>query len=632
MINEILELSKSLDRCQISVPTECHWIQRLRKAEALIVRVGMRENRASVIDVEHCDAERAGLLWTVRKNKFNAFPGFNIYGPIYSADPDDSLVRRLLKDRLTPVEIATCLSDIMSRGKLVFDKSQAKSLWNQIYAFPHEELLPLIANASPEYRAFGALIEVFAGMQRFEQEEIGAFVRSLACVAVEHCRDGRFDQGATLLKDLIVGKWDEHKMRFKKPLQGVSVFFDLADYALLGDPAPVKLTDERMAEFVSRQLLARTKVTDAADFGICSLTGDSGPIEKGKLPDPRFPIIGNAYLMSMDKNAFCHDRYGMASTTTVFPMGKAVLQRMTDALGSKGITRSDRKGKTWIGVPSGKWDRQGKVQKPKVDLLLSYVEEMPNEDFENARLLGGTERTTQTDFESLAGTVCDALKNKTPITENQHLRLLLIRRISKGQAQLVLTERLTVQSLFDSVRRWREASRNCPHFSLPMPPSVKGEKAVATEPHCPFPSEMIELLQYQWIRGGTENHKLEGCKLGEIFDLFFGQERARNITSSLLEKVLQRISPLLLGIGLVAHTNWRSDEDRKAFDVDARKTVLKTFVMLGILLFELGRKKEEYMKDAAFGVGQLLSLADTLHKDYCIAVRGGSLPPSVMIR
>jgi len=99
---------------------------------------------------------------------------------------------------------------------------------------------------------------------------------------------------------------------------------------------------------------------------------------------------------------------------------------------------------------------------------------------------------------------------------------------------------------------------------------------------------------------------------------------------SLLEKLLQRITPLILGVGQADHENWRSDKNRKVFNVEARRTVLRTFAVLAILLFKLGRKKEEYMNEAAFGVGQLLSLADTLHKDYCIAVRGGSLPPSLI--
>lgn len=36
------------------------------------------------------------------------------------------------------------------------------------------------------------------------------------------------------------------------------------------------------------------------------------------------------------------------------------------------------------------------------------------------------------------------------------------------------------------------------------------------------------------------------------------------------------------------------------------------------------------MKDAPYRVGQVLALADTLHKDYCIVVRKGQLPNSLI--
>ena len=36
------------------------------------------------------------------------------------------------------------------------------------------------------------------------------------------------------------------------------------------------------------------------------------------------------------------------------------------------------------------------------------------------------------------------------------------------------------------------------------------------------------------------------------------------------------------------------------------------------------------MEDAPFQVGQVLALADTLHKDYCVVVRKGQLPNSLI--
>jgi hypothetical protein len=52
--------------------------------------------------------------------------------------------------------------------------------------------------------------------------------------------------------------------------------------------------------------------------------------------------------------------------------------------------------------------------------------------------------------------------------------------------------------------------------------------------------------------------------------------------------------------------------------------------VLGILLDAFASRKEDYMREAAYQVGQILALADTLHKDYCTVVRKGQLPNSLI--
>lgn len=613
MINEIYELSCSLTRCHQTIPTGHPWIKQLRNSETLILSVSVVNGQPVVKDVEYCEAERAVHLWTVAKNKFKMFPGVNLYGPIFAAEKTDPEVMRLLnKKGMTPVEVAACLTTIVTAKKeVIYDKRQVDKVYSQLHAFPHNDLLPLVEFSNQREGALRALIQMFAGLKR---ETVGDFLTTLVQVILDRSRNGRLDSASKMIQELIIGKWDKKKAEFKE--SSISVFFDIADYTQLQVNDPVKVTDPSMGAYVSRRLLEKHG-SDEADVGVCSLTGERGPLEKGKMPNPRLRFIGDTYLMSMDENALCHDRYGLGSTTTVFPMGKAVLQRMNDVLGPNGICRSDRKGKTWIGVPSGKRDR------PEPDLLISYVEEMPDEKFENARLLGGTERTAETDFESLAGTVCDALKNKILATENPHLRILLIRKISKGQAQLVLAERLTVQLLFDAVKRWKDASKNCPPFSLQIPSLVKGGQDTVLGLVCPFPSEIVELLHHQWIREGADSHKLEGPKLGEVYELFFARERVKAVASILLEKTVQRIGPLMLGIGQADHSKrlhqFHSTEEKRS---DPKKVVVRTFTLLGMLLSEIGRKKEDYMRNAPYYIGRMFSLADTLHAQYCEHERG----------
>jgi hypothetical protein len=52
--------------------------------------------------------------------------------------------------------------------------------------------------------------------------------------------------------------------------------------------------------------------------------------------------------------------------------------------------------------------------------------------------------------------------------------------------------------------------------------------------------------------------------------------------------------------------------------------------MLGILLDALKCGKEVYVENASYQVGQVLALPDTIHKDYCVVVRKGSMPNSLI--
>jgi CRISPR-associated protein (Cas_Csd1) len=52
--------------------------------------------------------------------------------------------------------------------------------------------------------------------------------------------------------------------------------------------------------------------------------------------------------------------------------------------------------------------------------------------------------------------------------------------------------------------------------------------------------------------------------------------------------------------------------------------------VLGLALYKLGYRKDVYMADPAFLLGRLLSLVDTLHREYCKEVRGGDIPPQLL--
>jgi len=103
----------------------------------------------------------------------------------------------------------------------------------------------------------------------------------------------------------------------------------------------------------------------------------------------------------------------------------------------------------------------------------------------------------------------------------------------------------------------------------------------------------------------------------------------------MLNLLINRVGPLLIGLFSAKHAYGPRQTQRKHepfFDYPrgSRESALRAVAVLGILLDALESRKEIYMKEAPYLIGQVLSLADTLHKDYCVVVRKGQMPNSLI--
>jgi hypothetical protein len=207
---------------------------------------------------------------------------------------------------------------------------------------------------------------------------------------------------------------------------------------------------------------------------------------------------------------------------------------------------------------------------------------------------------------------------------------LLIGKADKEKKQILMHMTPTPQDVLDAAERWQQGVRqNLPTVTLPFPPEEKGQKAVEGRPRPPYPDRVVRLLSSEWVRGGTDELKLEGPPLREVLDMMLRspgkwEESAEN----LLHLTIQRIGPLLVGVAAAFHSGDKGQMEK--FKPPTREAALRAVALLGILLNALGREKEVYMNDTAFQLGRLLSLADTLHREYCVHVRKGDIPPQLI--
>lgn len=344
------------------------------------------------------------------------------------------------------------------------------------------------------------------------------------------------------------------------------------------------------------------------------------PLETDKFPSPKLPVIGQVYLHSMNENVPCQNRYGLAGPSSI-PVGRATATNLAKAL--KFLTEEDRKGKTWMAIPSHK---EGK------DLLIVYLEDKPDSAIKTAMLFAEPEAEAsivEGAYEAAASNVCQALEADQNIPPNSLLRLFVLTKVDPGRVQVAMSTAYTVANVIRGNSNWQAGAKNGPRVVCKMF-GKKGERAYDVVPHCPAPAEVMRVLQCQWINGGTDQRSAPGCRLQEVYEVFLGEiAQAARRASLLLALSLRRSTPLLIGVGGALRSG-----EWGPFTEKARRDCLAHVSLASILLHKLGKQKETYMEESAFNVGRMLALADTLHKEYCVHVRNKGkphrLPPQLL--
>jgi hypothetical protein len=281
-------------------------------------------------------------------------------------------------------------------------------------------------------------------------------------------------------------------------------------------------------------------------------------------------------------------------------------------------------------VANGKWEGSGRNKREKKDLLLVYCEGQPIISEEAADTFGSVEGEKRDQFENDAAALCRALEGIIKHYPQSRLHLLLIGKADKEKKQILMHLTPTPQEVLDAAERWQQGVlKNLPTVKLPFPPEEKGQKALEVQPLPPYPDRVVRLLSSQWVRGGTVEIKLQGPALRQVLDMMLRSpgkwERAAD---NLLQLTIQRIGPLLVGVAAAFHS--AQEEQLEKFKPLTREAALRAVALLGILLDALGREKEVYMDETAFQLGRLLSLADTLHREYCVQLRRDSIPPQLI--
>ena len=587
MINELYSMSQSLKQNGLIQTIAHRDIGRAAGNPGLIVEI----NAGGLpVSIEYCSKPEFNHLFTHRKGNHNSFPIICIHKPLL----------------VTPAHVH------MSRGKnalqsLSWENINPQSKDIVIEAWTLEQLLPL-CEQNEDLASLNELIKRFPK----NQQDTIRFNKALVEL-IQGCADMMPKPLGGLVQDILIGTLDKKK---GTSISKTQIVFDIDD----ADRFSYNVRDPRLWELLIQKLSERDK-SDSQDEtpGLCQLTGKNQVLQKSKYPNPNLKAVGQTYLYIKNAGTACLTRYGMKGLDA-YLAGKATVNDIENALAF--LTGDDREHITWSRIPGS--------STKQVNLLLAYVVQAPAGNEKIAKMMGNATPHEQEEarFETLAEQVCGRLKEYKEINTTAVIHVIVINKVDDGRKQVLLSQSYMSEDIITGTDRWQAASKESPPISYKF--KEKGTwKTVA--PHCPYPGEIIHITGKVWRTGKQNNTgrlttaQIPSLTLKEVYDVFIPTTDEKPRCRNIIKRILGNFQALMLYMG---HC-----DNRQEISISNKTAIYDTCLaasLLSILLFKLGFRREDIMHSTGYQIGQVMKLADILHREYCQYIRNNSLPSQLI--
>ena len=614
MLNELLTLHRGAKQAGVEMEIRHPDIKDSRKIPTFVIGLSKTGNVAEI------SLKPAGLTpWTLRDGMHNSFPFVQVKPPLmgHQLDFDDELIEKVLDRR----------NDGRRKDFLKWF-AEATPNTDALQEWPGDGLLNRLATRLEET---GELTKGKAEVVPFSIDRFKIACDTLSgagllgLVGEKLMRELKKNPDSEFLEAaicLMLGKYNKSNTAWEN---AGGVIFEAAG-------CKTSIIDPRVVPLLSKCLNSNEAKSTDSSQGICALSGGKATsIIDDKFPQPNIPLLGQTYLYSKNDAAKANLRYGHSSVESM-PVGIDLANSLSAAFSA--ITDSDRLMKTWRPIP-------GEAPK-QTDLLLAYVLADPNipiasvvvdvdddDDDEDEEAREDRLANSIAEYENRTERILDAVKAKvgedfrrTPVVFN------VFRKVDPANRKVVYGGSRSIGDLHQAATEWCEGERNLPNLELLAKPAGKGKANRISPPHV-SPLGMISFSKKSFRRGGIESQDVTGIPASEAMAFFLEPRDSGGVE---LYRRAHRLLRMVLRYRFQMCSNavqLMRKHDLRMVD-DANYEALRTVSVLGILLFKLGRTKEIYMKETAFQLGQLLAGADVVHAGYCLDVRGGSLPPSLL--
>ena len=625
MLNELHQISQALERVGIAPPKRHPRISPMRRtSELLIIRMS-EESKPS--DVEFVPGTVAAQLFRVEHGSAgSSFPGFNIPTPLLDLTQASTDLKPVLqrlcdllkkKDSSTNQIHGTVIELAALSQPRQFTPNQSRQFSRSVVDLV-QELQGKFCKAEPELASFKRLLDI-VGCAELDLDQ---FSQNLTDTLLSTVRTADRDT-LSLIQGVLLGMldwkkrtadfgsanyWGEKAKKDKNANR--PVYLDVANMDHKHKPVAHSDTSEAINAMLFQQDRENSMEATQADHGVVDAFGSRGPL-RTKYPEPKIAKLGNVRLFSVNtRETPALTRYGLKGSKQ-FPASAQIVQKMNDGLLYLG-GEERKEGITWQPIPS--------AQPKKQDLLIAYLEEAPDFQEELADFFGGEAKNFgDADFAARTQPVLEALDGKLQTNPSLKVRLLALCSLDKGRKQISLHRQFRVQDIVRAAWDWKNGAANTPTVSIWFH-NKKEKKTVWTLHFVPHPLDLTSVINRVWNsdpKSGFKSKFQRAVTTSDAYDVFFADgpisESKTRLCFSLL---LYRMSPVLACLGgIKAGSNW------KDLSEPVRWQCRKAVSLLGILLHQLEYLKDQFMEDSTYQIGRLLTLADSLHFQYCKWVR-----------
>jgi hypothetical protein len=599
MLNELFELSRSLKHCSLLQSVTNPNVRNVGKVYCLLIEIDKdgvpRETRL-------LQKEETAVLWKHSKGNHNSFPAIRVQKPLLTITESIKINNAEWKKAK--------LSEKISYLKILnYDAINPGCLDIKISDWSLNELAKVVDSVKPELVALRQLIRVFPNSSGCID-----FNKMLADYLYKKIVSSNNEMEIDFIKELLVGNLNEKTGKY---VAGCMTYYDVYETADYDNIVGSTVTQRALINLLNSGNEGTYQSTNQPV--VSPLSGMRCAAIENKYPNPNIPLLGLTYLYSKKSDTPCLTRYKM-SGTEAYRAGKDEVMAINDAIAF--LTDVTRKNKSWKAMSDSNHD--------KPNLLLAYLPDDPQNDACLAQVLGDPSdyesadefrEETESVFDALCQQVLGNMESVIRKNPMSKINLILLGTLDPGRKQVVYENTLTAEQFRKNLLVWSEAAKNHPNIIIHV---WNKKEVVDYKPICPGPNDICQLLKINYTHSGSSKPmKQSAVSLHDIYRLYMPPEKFASYDDAFLSdiicKVIEKTAQMLGNVGNQLIKEYALPSTGESHT--RAKHVALTISLISILLWRLGVRKENYMLEAPFNVGQFLQLSDMLHKEYCIQVR-----------